>query len=176
MGDDVAEFKSQDQIINSNIQYYQNNPHPDPHQLHLVDRGAAPVSDESGTQLKDVQEAHNVCPEVDHIIAFSDWGSNDPRNARVVNYRENRASGTTRTNQFRIVALENDPYLPVNQGDVLTVAQVNQLLQREDRAAVGQMNQLTDEMISTIYDSDREREKPTRKRMKKASGGRPKQS
>ena len=93
--------------------------------------GPAPISDHSNTQLDPRPNAERVMPEIDHIVPFAQWGSNDVRNARVLSTLENRVGGPPArpgAAQRDLIALENDPYNAIPRGGVLTLPDVNHLL------------------------------------------------
>ena len=151
-GDDVSDFNNavRTQVVATNATYYAANPAG----VHAhAPAGVPPVSDESLTQLATRVDVNEVTPEVDHSVPFKDWGCNDPRNARVLNARENRASATSRPGAgFRLVALEDEhDVAQANQGDVLTLNQIHALQDDLEVPNSGSIVAMTPDEIGQIY-------------------------
>ena len=107
---DDADFTAtmRGKILGANREYYYAhqgavNAHPAPA------HGTWTTSDESGNELYTGAELHNYVAQVDHIVPYNSWGSNDYRNARVLSASENVAVGTSRpaVNNFRLISHEN---------------------------------------------------------------------
>lgn len=145
-GTDVADFPHPrvTAILNANAAHYQGQPVLP---AAAPAAGPDPVSDVSQTQLMHAGNARNITPQVDHSVPYSQWGCNDPRNARVLSSAENRAAATPRPPAFDLVALETKHGIAA--GTILGLNEVNQELARLNRGHVA--GAISDQTIEDIY-------------------------
>ncbi len=93
---DVMDFKpvQRQAILAANQAYIANNILNPAKAARL--KGGFFISDHSANALRVLTDYMAIIAEVDHIIPYQHWGSNDYRNARVLSKAENVAAGIAR--------------------------------------------------------------------------------
>lgn len=132
---DTADFKNLDEILAANAKHFSTAPriaNPAPAPGHTL------ASDYSAKELRRTQEFTGQIANIDHIVDYNYWGSNDFRNARVVSANENNPGPISRPgNNIDLISNEtktiNGAALTAN--NTIPISDINLLLSEADNLA-----------------------------------------